>query len=296
LPRSGKGLVSTLHDRKSKAAQLTTKTEGVTRPQHTDNVPDCSVPPATAAEPEPSPHQQPAENLEKLSRVSYVEAVLSLAERLADGLAHAHDHGVLHRDLKPANVLVTDEGEPMLLDFNLSADRKHWANPTTAIGGGTLPYVAAEHLAALEGEVQAVDERSDLYSLGLILYELLTLRHPFPGRGRVSDILPAMIAERSQPPPSVRCWNPAVSPAVESIVRHLLEPNPAQAAAWEPAPAPGPVRTGRGARPGRSLPSNRVAGVRLADERAGRSLLPCRARPPGSLNPACRTGRAARQG
>jgi serine/threonine protein kinase len=227
LPTSGKGLVSTLHDRTRKVGQPATETEGLARPPHTDNVPPCSAHPPRAAELEPSPNQQPPDNLEKLSRLTYVDAVLCLAERLADGLAHAHDHGVLHRDLKPANVLLTDEGEPMLLDFNLSAARTQWANPTTAAVGGTLPYMAAEHLEALDGGARAVDERSDLYSLGLILYELLTSRHPFPlRRGRVSDILPAMIADRDQPPPLVRCWNPAVSPAVESIVRHLLEPKP----------------------------------------------------------------------
>ena len=59
-----------------------------------------------------------------LEGLTYVEAVLWLAARLADGLAHAHARGIVHRDLKPANILLTDEGQPMLLDFNLSEDTK----------------------------------------------------------------------------------------------------------------------------------------------------------------------------
>jgi serine/threonine protein kinase len=62
--------------------------------------------------------------LDLLERMSYVNAVLWIGARLADGLAHAHERGILHRDLKPGNILLTDEGQPMLLDFNLSEDTK----------------------------------------------------------------------------------------------------------------------------------------------------------------------------
>ena len=101
-----------------------------------------------------------------------------MASRLADGLAHAHERGILHRDLKPANILMTDEGQPMLLDFNLSEDSEVRPGAAAAVGG-TLPYMAPEHLEALRGGASP-DARSDLYSLGVILYELLTVRRPFP--------------------------------------------------------------------------------------------------------------------
>ena len=136
--------------------------------------------------------------------------------------------GILHRDLKPANILLGDDGEPLLLDFNLAADTKLRSHASAAMIGGTLPYMAPEHLEALQDGVRTPDARSDLYSLGVILFELLTGRQPFPVHtGPAREILPRMIAERLASPPSLRTWNARVSPAVESIVRHCLHPDPA---------------------------------------------------------------------
>jgi serine/threonine protein kinase len=137
------------------------------------------------------------------------------------------DGGVVHRDLKPANVLLTDDGRPMLLDFNLSDSPR----PNGAAGarmGGTPPYMAPEHLEAFLGKSRGVDARSDLYSLGVILYELLTARSPFPKRvGPAYEAVPLMAADRREAP-RLRPWNRNVSPAVESIVRRCLDPDPAK--------------------------------------------------------------------
>jgi serine/threonine protein kinase/predicted Zn-dependent protease len=166
--------------------------------------------------------------LRLLEPLTYVQAILWLGTRLADGLAHAHERGILHRDLKPANVLLTDDGTPMLLDFNLSTDAGE-GTASAAWIGGTLPYMAPEHLEAFLGGTGNVDARSDLYALGVILYELLTGRLPFAvGQGLPEEVLPRMIAERRRSPPRLRCFNGEVSPAVESIVRRLLEPEPAR--------------------------------------------------------------------
>jgi serine/threonine protein kinase/Tfp pilus assembly protein PilF len=168
-----------------------------------------------------------------LLSASYPEAVLWLGASLADGLAHAHERGILHRDLKPANVLLADDGTPLLLDFNLAEDVKQ-RDASGAMLGGTLPYMAPEHLSACLDGRSEVDERSDLYSLGIVLYELLTGRFPFasgraPGTGNGTSSLPDLVErmiEERRTVPSVRQHNRAVTPALEAIVRRCLEPIP----------------------------------------------------------------------
>jgi serine/threonine protein kinase/Tfp pilus assembly protein PilF len=170
-----------------------------------------------------------ASALRQLEAMSYVEAVLWLAERIADGLAHAHEQGILHHDLKPANILLTEDGQPMLLDFNLSEDTKRRADSETALVGGTLPYMAPEHLDLFRARGLQLDARSDLFALGVILYELLSGRLPFPTYSRMSrETLTRMIEDRHGAPPALRTLNPAVTPAVAAIVDHCLHPDPAR--------------------------------------------------------------------
>jgi serine/threonine protein kinase/Flp pilus assembly protein TadD len=218
LPESGKNLVGTLHQRSRRTRQSLDS-----RPGPAADV--TQTPPPVA--PAPALPAPAAQTLQMLEGLSYVDAVLWIASALADGLAHAHERGILHRDLKPANVLLTDEGQPMLLDFNLSEDVK--ARPAVALIGGTLPYMAPEHLEAFQGKGGSVDARSDLYSLGVIVFELLTGRHPFSRPpGSLEEVLPRMVEERRRPPPALRPFNPAATPAVEAIVRRCLEPDPAR--------------------------------------------------------------------
>src|SRR5262249_28414294 len=132
--------------------------------------------------------------LDMLQELNYAQAVLWIAARLTEGLAHAHERGILHRDLKPANILLTDQGQPMLLDFGVAQDLKLRTTPEDAPVGGTLPYMAPEHLEAMRGGPGVLSAGSDLYSFGVILYELLTRRHPFkipPGAWKAG--LPQMI-------------------------------------------------------------------------------------------------------
>jgi tetratricopeptide (TPR) repeat protein len=157
-----------------------------------------------------------------------VEAVLTLIGQLADGLAHAHARGILHRDLKPANVLLTDEGHPMLLDFNLAEDTKAPPDAERAAIGGTLPYMAPEQMRAFRDRAGSVDARCDLYALGVILFELLTGKRPFPARSDFArPVLEEMLIDRERGAPSARAHNPAVSPAVDAIVRKCLTHDPA---------------------------------------------------------------------
>jgi serine/threonine protein kinase/Flp pilus assembly protein TadD len=164
-----------------------------------------------------------------LESSSYVDAVLWMGERLADALAHAHEKGIVHRDLKPANVLLADDGTPMLLDFNL-ADDENESGIERARVGGTLPYMAPEQMRAFAGDRSAtVDGRADVYALGVVLFHLLARRPPYPEYlGETATILERMQADRRGPVPFLRPDNPDVSPAVESIIRTCLEPDPAK--------------------------------------------------------------------
>jgi serine/threonine protein kinase/tetratricopeptide (TPR) repeat protein len=215
LPASGKELVTTLMARQSATLHPGAAATEANRP----------------AESAPRPLPPPWKELEGRG---YVEAVLWLAARLADGLAYAHEHGVVHRDLKPANVLLTDAGQPMLLDFNLSDDASLRGSPAAALMGGTLPYMAPEQLRAFAGRqarpaagaAELVDARCDIWALGVILAELLTGRHPFPlQRGGVHEVVPQMIADRQQPP-TLAGMHPSVTPAVRAMIRRCLEPAP----------------------------------------------------------------------
>lgn len=114
---------------------------------------------------------------EVLQHGSYIEGVVELGIQLADALAFVHERGIYHRDLKPSNVLVRRDGRPMLLDFNLSIDE----HSGSKFIGGTPMYMSPEQLRAIGTDGKdpcLVDGRSDLFSLGVILFELLGGRHP----------------------------------------------------------------------------------------------------------------------
>ena len=120
---------------------------------------------------------------DRLAACTWPEAVCWLGARLAEALDYAHRQGVLHRDVKPANVLLTAEGSPKLADFNVSFSCKlDGANPA-AFFGGSLAYMSPEQLEAFNPAHQRdpadLDGRADLYSLCVVLWELLAGRRPF---------------------------------------------------------------------------------------------------------------------
>jgi serine/threonine protein kinase/Flp pilus assembly protein TadD len=159
---------------------------------------------------------------QRLSRLSYVDSVVMGMTRLADALVHAHSRRVIHLDIKPANILITDDGVFMILDFGL-ADH----NGVGPLGqtGGTIRYMAPEQLAQFVTGTVRPDVRMDLYALGVVFFELLTGRHPYPASMAPDVPVHLRIAARHQPPPSVRQLNPSVSPTVEAIVHQLLQPD-----------------------------------------------------------------------
>ncbi|MGO9468281.1 MAG: protein kinase domain-containing protein [Isosphaeraceae bacterium] len=171
-----------------------------------------------------------------LHGASAIQAAVWIMARLAEGLEHAHSRGLLHRDLKPANILLASDGTPMLLDFNLAA--RMLAEPIEteahrAIIGGTLPYMSPEHVDAFNPHgatlPEAVDERSDIYAMGLILYEMLAGRRPFaepPANVPLTQALAEMIAARRHPP-SLRADSPKVPWSLDALVAKCLSFDPA---------------------------------------------------------------------
>ena len=150
-----------------------------------------------------------------------IATAVDLVAQLAEGLAHAHGRGIVHSDLKPANVLLTDDGVPMLLDFNLASDSDAYQKATLFVGG-TMPYMAPEHLlSTLNGS--AVPAASDVYSLGVIAFELLVGRRPFRDHsGDFDQTVDMLVADRQQRAPSIRSLNPRVSEGLSSIIAHSL--------------------------------------------------------------------------
>jgi serine/threonine protein kinase len=120
---------------------------------------------------------------EFLSSASWPEAVCWIGARLAMALDYAHRRGVLHRDVKPANVLLTASGSPKLADFNISFSSKLQGATPAAYFGGSLAYMSPEQLEANNPAhprgPDSLDGRSDIYSLGVLLWELLTGERPF---------------------------------------------------------------------------------------------------------------------
>ncbi len=167
-----------------------------------------------------------------LAGLSFARAIAWWGARLAEALGHAHDRGILHRDIKPSNVLVTGDGLPMLLDFNLAGESltdRGRVEPETL--GGTVAYMAPEHLEAVaRRDDDRLDRRSDVYSLGVLLFEALTGSRPFPGPGAMAsmpEVLRRAAEGRRGPPPRLRPDHPEVPAALERVIRRCLEPDPA---------------------------------------------------------------------
>lgn len=156
---------------------------------------------------------------------TYADAVIWIIARLASGLAHAHERGILHRDLKPANVLFSDDGRPMILDFNLAEKARSLG--VSAAMGGTLPYMSPEQLRALVTGA-AVDERSDVYSLGVMLYELLTDRLPFaPPVDGSAEAIAGAISDRRRGLADVRELTAKATPSIVAVLVRCLTADPA---------------------------------------------------------------------
>src|SRR5581483_1878448 len=147
-----------------------------------------------------------------------VETALELGMQIARGLSFAHQQGLVHRDVKPQNVLLNGDGRAKVTDFGIarSLDVQHGMTQTGTVLG-TSDYIAPE-----QAQGQRVDEHTDVYSLGVVLYELLTSEVPFPGENFVA----VAMRHINEPPPPIRDKRPDVPPRVEAAVQKAMAKRP----------------------------------------------------------------------
>lgn len=148
-------------------------------------------------------------------RLTTAEA-LRLSLEIANGLAAAHEAGLIHRDLKSANVIVTGDGHAKILDFGLA--RPVGLSDDTSLTRQGIVVGTLLSMSPEQARGQELDERSDLFSLGVLLYEMLAGRSPFQGKDAV-DVLHRVVYE---PPPSLRSLRPDLAPELESLLHRLL--------------------------------------------------------------------------
>jgi eukaryotic-like serine/threonine-protein kinase len=147
------------------------------------------------------------------------EQALNIAKQLADALVYMHSQGVVHRDLKPENILLTADGTVKIMDFGIALDesarRLTWSGLSSTIG--TPDYMAPEQVSGRRGDV-----RTDIYALGVIIFEMLTGSLPYSGPN-VYGVMKAKTSEDPQPPTA---FKPDLDPHLEEIVLHAIERNP----------------------------------------------------------------------
>ena len=166
----------------------------------------------------PTAVPQPAAPFHPAAAPSYVREVATLGVQAAKALAFVHDHGVLHRDIKPGNFLIDVRGHLWLTDFGLARANRFTGDPSLGGRVGTLRYMSPEQAAS---PTPIADHRSDIYSLGLTLYELLSLRPAFVGEG--AELLGRLANDE---PPSVRRVVPGVPLDLATVVQKAMAKRP----------------------------------------------------------------------
>ena len=213
--------------------------------------------------------------------------------QVAEALHCAHVYGIIHRDVKPSNLLLDGDGKVWVTDFGLARIQAESRVTMTGDVLGTLRYMSPEQAA---GRPAAIDERTDVYSLGITLYELLTLREAFEGSDR-QDLLRRIANDDPQPP---RRINPAIPAGLETILLKSM----AKSAALRDATAKDfadDLRRFLGGKPVRPAPEPRRTPCQVGKASPGRRPIgrrpgPCRAGCAGGEHGLGRAGKLQDQG
>ncbi|ASA96248.1 Stk1 family PASTA domain-containing Ser/Thr kinase [Anoxybacillus flavithermus] len=146
-----------------------------------------------------------------------VQEALRMMDQLTGAIAHAHQNGVIHRDIKPQNILVSEDGTLKITDFGIAVALSSTTITQTNSVLGSVHYLSPE-----QAKGGMATEKSDIYSLGIVMFELLTGQLPFLGESAVAIVLKHLQTET----PSVRRWNPNIPQSVENIVLKATAKNP----------------------------------------------------------------------
>lgn len=146
-----------------------------------------------------------------------VQEALRMMDQLTGAIAHAHQNGVIHRDIKPQNILVAEDGTLKITDFGIAVALSSTTITQTNSVLGSVHYLSPE-----QARGGMATEKSDIYSLGIVMFELLTGQLPFSGESAVAIVLKHLQTET----PSVRRWNPNIPQSVENIVLKATAKNP----------------------------------------------------------------------
>ena len=144
--------------------------------------------------------------------------ILRIIRPVADALSYAHSRGVLHRDVKPSNILIDNEGHVYLTDFGLA----RIAHSSESTSSHDMMIGSPHYLSPEQAKSEPVDARTDIYSLGIVLFEMFTGKVPFSAETPYGTIL----AQINQAPPAPRTINPKVPAAVEQVIQKALAKDP----------------------------------------------------------------------
>jgi len=195
------------------------------------------------------------------------DKAVETARKLCAGLAAAHDRGVIHRDLKPQNIMLNKRGDVLIMDFGLAAIAGQLSG--SEVRNGTPAYMAPEQLKGAE-----VTARSDIYALGLVLYELFTGKRPYEARS-LQEMIDMQDAAQLT---SMTTIAADIDPAVEKVIRRCLDPDPARRPATPIAVAaalPGGDRLAAALAAGETPSPELVAAAGTTEGLARRYSIPC---------------------